>query len=383
MGRAIEVPVTLSVLHWAIEESGYDLEQIAHEINVPLATIAQWISGDSRPTLTHARKLANKLHRPLAAFLLPEPPDSRPLAVEFRHPARDERELNPSERRHIRRAARFQEIFSWLERELEIERPRTPSASVNDDPVSVASAARDVLGISATDQRRWATPSAAFDAWRAALEGTGHLVFLFSMGNDACSGFSLWDEFAPVVAINTAWNESARIFTLFHEMAHLITRTSSACVESVRATSRTDPVERWCEQFAAAFLMPATDVETTLRQSGLSSRNPLTDLRFAKSFASLYKVSLRAAVIRLIELNAATWDLYDKIPCISDKKPPGGGGRGRNRTEIREDQFGERATSLLLTGVQQDILDRSQAVELLDIPDAAFDELARTGRQAR
>jgi Zn-dependent peptidase ImmA (M78 family)/transcriptional regulator with XRE-family HTH domain len=382
MGRIVEVPVTPSVLHWAIEESGYDLEQIAHEIDVPLAAVAQWVSGDCKPTLTHARKLANKLHRPLAALLLPAPPESRPLAVEFRHPARDQRELNPSERRHIRRAARFQEILSWLARKLEIERPRTPSAKVDDDPVSVATVTRGLLGISTTDQMRWATPSAAFDEWRAAIERTGLLVFLFSMGNDSCSGFSLWDDFAPVVAVNTAWNESARIFTLFHEMAHLITRTSSACIESVRAKSRTDPVERWCERFAAALLMPARDVEMTLRQSGVSSRNRLTNLRFAKSFANLYKVSLRAAVIRLIDLNAATWDLYDEILPISDNKPPGGGGGGRNRTQIREDQFGERATSLLLAAVQNDVLDRSQAVELLDIPDATFDELARTGRHA-
>ena len=71
-----------------------------------------------------------------------------------------------------------------------------------------------------------------------------------------------------MVAVNTAWNESARIFTLFHEMGHLIARTSSACVESVHTRSRTDPVERWCERFAADVLMPNKDVETTLNQYG-------------------------------------------------------------------------------------------------------------------
>ena len=126
--------------------------------------------------------------------------------------------------------------------------------------------------------------------------------------------------------------------------------------------------------------MPARGVEETLREYRISSKNRPTGLRFAKTFASLYKVSLRAAVIRLIELNAATWDLYDEIPPISDNKPPGGGGRGRNRTQIREDQFGDRVTSLLVAAVQNDVLDRSQAVELLDIPDTTFDELARTGR---
>lgn len=179
MGRAIEVPVTPSVLRWAIDESGYDPEHIAHAVGVSSAVLKQWASGDSKPSLTHVRKLASKLHRPFAALLLPAPPESRRLAVEFRHPIGDQRELNPSERRHLRRAYRFQEILSWLVQELEIDKPETPSATVGDDPVLVASRTRDVLGISMTDQQGWATPSVAFDQWRAALERTGHLVFFF------------------------------------------------------------------------------------------------------------------------------------------------------------------------------------------------------------
>jgi Zn-dependent peptidase ImmA (M78 family) len=266
--------------------------------------------------------------------------------------------------------------------ELRIDKPRTPSATVNHDPVNVASVAREVFGISTRDQKRWTTPAVAFDEWRAVLEAAGHLVFLFSIGKDSCRGFSLWDESAPVIAVNTSWNEPARIFTLFHELAHLITRTSSACVESLRTTSRTDPVERWCERFAADFLMPINDIETTLRQSGWNSGESITDLSIAWKIASLYKVSLRAAVIRLIEMGAATWVLYDQIPPISDSKLPSGGGTGRNRTRIREDQLGGRVTSLLLDAVENDVLSRSQAVEFLDIPDAAFDELTRTGRRA-
>ena len=383
MGRAIEVPVTPSVLRWAIEESGYSAEDIAHAVGVRLPVLEQWASGDSKPTLTHARKLADKLHRPFAALLLPAPPESRRLSVEFRHPIGDQRELNPNERRHLRRAARFQELLSWLARELEIGSPRTPVASVDDDPVSVARVARDVLGITTTVQKRWASPSAAFDEWRTALERTGHLVFLFSLGKDSCRGFSLWDDLAPVVAVNTAWNESARIFTLFHEMGHLITRTSSACLEAVRTASRTDPVERWCERFAADVLMPTKEVEATLRQYGWRPGGQRAGIVTAKNLANLYKVSLRAAVIRLIGLNAATWALYDEIPPISDKKPPGGGGLGRSRTQIREDQFGDRVTSMLVTAVEKDVLSRSQAVEFLDIPDATFDELAQAGRRRR
>jgi Zn-dependent peptidase ImmA (M78 family) len=379
MGRSIEVPVTTSVLLWATDESGYDREQIARSVGVSLAVFDQWLSGKNKPNLTQTRKLAKKLHRPLAALLLPKPPKPRPLSVEFRHPIDGRREPNPVERRHLRRAARFQELISWISTELAAEKPKTPSASIDDDPASVATKVRELLKIK--NQRAWASSSAAFDEWRAVLEETGHLVFLFSLGKDSCRGFSLWNDLAPIIAINTAWNESARIFTLFHEMGHLVTRTSSACIEAIRTASRFDPVERWCERFAAGVLMPREEVAKTLRTYGWRPGSYITDLSVAMRIANAYKVSLRAATIRLIELEVATWSLYDTIPTISDRKKGGGGGHGRNRTQIREDQLGDRATSLLVAAVEREVLSRSQAVEVLDIPDTAFDELTHAGHR--
>jgi Zn-dependent peptidase ImmA (M78 family) len=379
MGRATEIPITPSVLRWALDESGYSREDIAHAIGVNAPLLESWVSGQHRPRLGHARKLAEKLHRPFAALLLPAPPEKRPLSVEFRHPIGERKELNANERRYLRRAARLQQILAWLAGGLQIEKPRTPLASANDDPVSIAAVARGVLGVPPGEQKEWKDPSEAFDEWRRALEGIGNLVFLFSLGKDSSQGFSLWDDSAPVIAVNTAWNESARIFTMFHELGHLITRTSSACLEPTRTSSRTDPVERWCERFAAALLMPARDVESTLRQFGWRPGGETASLALTKRLANLYKVSLRAAAIRVIELGAANWALYDEIPPVSDSKPPGGGGTGRSRVQIREDQLGNRVSSLLVAAVDRDLLDRSQAVELLDIPEATFDALPELG----
>lgn len=376
MGRATEIPVTPSVLQWAIAESGYVTEDVAHAVGVEPSLVEAWMSGQSKPTLSQARKLAGKLHRPLAALLLPAPPENRPVAVKFRHPLGERRELNADERRYIRRASRLQEIMSWISRGLDLEPAHTPLVSPSDDPAAAGSRVREVLKVAPSEQRGWENASAAFDNWRESLERSGHLVFLLSLGKDSSQGFSLWDGFAPVVAVNTAWNESARIFTMFHELGHLVTRTSSACLEPRRTNSRTDPLERWCEQFAASVLMPAQDTLATLRQHGWHSGARVTDLTLAKRLASLYKVSLRAALIRMIEIGAATWDLYDQIPAVSDAKPVGGGGKGRSRTEIREDQLGDRTSFLFVEAVNREILDRSQAVELLDIPEVTFDALA-------
>ena len=383
MTRAIEVPVTPSVMRWAIEESGYAPEQVADAAGVNFSELERWLCGQGKPTLTSVRKLATKLHRPLATFLLPEPPERDRLQVEFRHAGDSPRKLNPAERRSLRRARRLQEVLSWLAKELSIEPKRATAATTNDDAEVVAAKIRELIGVPTSRQKGWDTLSEAFDEWRKALERTGYLVFLTSAGKESVNGFSLWDAEAPVVAVNTARNEASRVFTLFHELGHLVTRTSSACLEAVRTKSRTDPVERWCERFAAELLMPAKDVRDSLRSYGLRPGQSITSLKQAEQVARTYKVSLRAAVIRLIEIGSSDWSLYDQIPPLSDGKRPGGGGGGRDRAQIKEDQVGDRTTSMLMAAVDRDLLSRSQVVSLLDIPDAKFETLSQTARQSK
>ncbi len=84
---------------------------------------------------------------------------------------------------------------------------------------------------------------------------------------DSARGFSLWDDDAPLIAVNSAWNPAARVYTLFHEYGHLLSRTSSVCLErvGVKISRPTDPAERWCKEFAAAALLPWSGVSKVLK----------------------------------------------------------------------------------------------------------------------
>jgi Zn-dependent peptidase ImmA (M78 family) len=229
------------------------------------------------------------------------------------------------------------------------------------------------LNVSVDEQQRWPSAAQAFDFWRNAIERLGVTVFVYALGKESCNGFSLWHSVAPVIAVSSAWREEARIFTLFHELGHLVTRSNSACVERRVSARPRDPVERWCERFAANVLLPRSAVE---RFVGATLRSPITEISVASSLARRARISLRAATIRLIELGLASWDLYDEIPPLADNKPEGGGGGGgRNRLAIREDEFGPRGTRLFVEGVRKEVIGRSQAVSYLDIPDTAFDQL--------
>ena len=368
MSRRTEVPITSDVLRWAVAESGLSSAEVSKAADVEEAEFESWLRDDGKPSVTQIKRVAAKLHRQVAVFLLPAVPAQTGLQIEFRHPiGQSARPLSPVERRYLRRARRLQEAHAWLTREMERGPARLLARSTSVQPEEVAHAVRSQLGVSTAAQFEWKTASVAFDVWRGAVEALGVTVVLFPMGVESCRGFSLWEDVSPLVAINTAWKDEARIFTLFHELGHLVTRTNSACSESPATPDSRDPVERWCEEFSAALLMPGGSVRGTAHISSLQALSAI---------ARQHKVSLRAMAIRLIGLGRATWDLYREIPPASDAKPKGGGGgTGRNRREIRQDELGGRGTEIFVAAVQRDIISESQALDYLDIPAAEFEQL--------
>jgi Zn-dependent peptidase ImmA (M78 family) len=266
-------------------------------------------------------------------------------------------------------------MIAWLTAELHEPLPRVPSATLDDDPTSMAAAIRSRLGLSIEAQFEWPSASAAFDAWRESIEDLGVVVFLFQLGADNCRGFSLWHERAPVIAVNTAWNDEARTFTLFHEFGHLITLTNSACgiAPPAAVSGAWDPAERWCERFAAAVLVPEPALRRLVAAKVGAGATRVTDISTVRWLASKFRASLRAVTLRLIELRLSNWDFYRDLPAAGDAKRRGAGGKGRDRQEIQEDQLGGRALELFRRAVNADVVSRSEALTYVDVPDPALD----------
>jgi Zn-dependent peptidase ImmA (M78 family)/transcriptional regulator with XRE-family HTH domain len=368
-----KIPITKSVLAWAYRTSGLTLEALAERVGVGPQLIADWLNGSELPTKSEFHKLATALHRQAAVFFLPEPPQSFGHVPQFRHPPEITREsLNDLEHESLREAKRLQRAASWSLRELKNAPVTLDRISFSSNIEGAAAQVRAKLGISVEDQIGWANTSHAFHEWRACLESLGFLVLTFVMGRDSCRGFSTWDDYAPVIAINTTgWNTASRIFTLFHEYSHLATRTDSFCMQGFlrKPGKPNDETEKWCEEFAAAVLLPWDAVTRLLKERfGWKLDQKIDDLAQAAYVANKLKVSLRATVLRLIGKNVATWDLYNEISPASDLPSGGGGGGGRDRKKIAEDSLGRRTIGVIIEAVNQDLMTRSEALSYLDIP---------------
>jgi Zn-dependent peptidase ImmA (M78 family) len=200
---------------------------------------------------------------------------------------------------------------------------------------------------------QWQSAGEAFRFWRSYLEEQNVLVFQLSLGKKGIRGFSAWDKLAPVVAVNTAYHPTARVYTLFHELAHLHLRQDSACFSFFDSDS--DPkVERWCEAFAAGYLLPRIAVEDAAsRLYGIGKSSPADDPDLVRRMANRFNVSARALTIRLQQLQMAPAGLYERLveelDSIDWNVAGGGGGGGMTSPEKRVSQLGTAAPLALVS----------------------------------
>jgi transcriptional regulator with XRE-family HTH domain len=211
MSRAILVPITPSVLTWAIDQAGVDVEDVADRTGVESQEVSAWLRGEAQPTKTQFRNLTAFLKRPDAFFLLPEPPSSEGIPTAFRHPPGGVRDPTRTELEGIRRARRAQRVGKWAAERVGDDRWRSnPVPNAKDrTPKDAAKAARLWLAWSLDEQQKARSPSAVVKLIRARLEERGVLTLQLSLGKEGGRGFSLYDAEKPLVAINTAYNDEA------------------------------------------------------------------------------------------------------------------------------------------------------------------------------
>ncbi len=255
------VNVNPVVLQWARESAGFSVPHVAQRIKRPENLVGGWESGEPRPTWEDLCKLANLYRRPVASLLLPSPPEEPPVPADFRTLPDARKSLSPESRLAIRTARWLLGRARELQEQLGDQPPFSPARlRLSDDPEEAGRSLRERLGVSVVEQTSWRTPQQGLRFWRGALETQGLFVFQFRMPIEEIRGFSLFEDRSAVIVLNEADAVTARVFTLFHEYAHLALARPGLCLpeEVLGTTSRS--VETFCNRFSAAVLVPSEDL---------------------------------------------------------------------------------------------------------------------------
>jgi Zn-dependent peptidase ImmA (M78 family) len=208
--------------------------------------------------------MAEEFRIPIAVFFFPEPPNVPPIRESFRTLPDTEFERLPRRIQYLLRKAKAFQIGL-----IELCQGRNPSErqitrdlefSARMSVEIMAARVRSYLDISLEQQAAWRDDEEALKEWRKALYKAGIFVFKDAFREESYSGFSLYDDVFPIVYVNNSSTKTRQIFTLFHELAHLLFHTSGIdpligrYVDALPA--RPKQIEVLCNRFAAEFLVP-------------------------------------------------------------------------------------------------------------------------------
>ena len=177
------------------------------------------------------------------------------------------------------------------------------SEEVGSNPSSVAQQLRKILGFDEHWAAVQATWSDALRSLREAMERSGIVVVVNGVvGNNThrklsvseFRGFVLVDDYAPLVFVNGSDGKAAQMFTLAHELAHVVFG-SSAAFDLRQMQPSSNRTEKACNAVAAEFLVP----ESLLRSIWPSVRDSSAPFQ---ELAREFKVSAIVAARRALDL---------------------------------------------------------------------------------
>ena len=259
-----------AVLRWARERAGYSVEDVARRMKKESSDIEAWETGAGAPTYVQLEKLAYEVYkRPVAIFYFPEPPQEEQPQRRFRRlPAEEFATLEPDTLYALREArARQLDLMELTGGVNPAERKIFDYVQLSyheDAPIDAAAQVREYLGVTVDEQSAWGSYDEALKEWRRRVQDAGIWVFKRSFKQSDVAGFCYVHDELPIIYMNNSQLKVRQIFTLFHELAHVLLGFDHIERSDVRHYLRflegeDHQKELACNRFANEFLVPTDD----------------------------------------------------------------------------------------------------------------------------
>jgi Zn-dependent peptidase ImmA (M78 family)/transcriptional regulator with XRE-family HTH domain len=360
-----QIPITPALVRWGRERAGLTVEAAGERF----PRINEWENGASSPTYPQLELLAEFLKLPVAVFFFPEPPAVPQIRETFRTLPEGEYEQIP---RRIRMLLRKAKAFQLNLAELTGGRNPAPrlitrqlGTDVGANVEQLAMAVRDYIGVSLEQQTAWQDIDTALKEWRDALYRVGIFTFKDAFELDEYSGFCLFDVEFPIIYVNNSSTKTRQIFTLFHELAHLIFHTSGVDTLTDEFVPRlqgdAQRIEILCNRFAAEFLVP-----TATFNAAIAGRAPSEAT--ATALATHFGVSREVLYRRFLDRGSIDEPTYtEAAQRWRDQRGAGGNASGGgNYYWTKLAYLGRDYVALALSQFHQNRIDENQLADFLD-----------------
>jgi len=371
--NAVYIEVEPKVLEWAMNSSGWTKEEIIEQLNISPGTLNGWFNKQIKPTINQLEELSKLVKRPLAVFFLSEVPLEKPKPKDYRMLPDKKDKFEKKTLLAIRKARKLQSIGKELSENLSATiNTKITNAKISDDSKKIAEKCREMFGV---QKESFKNPNELFNFLREALEDRNILVFQDSMPIEDARGFCLVDDEPAVIVVNSKDTIEARIFTLAHEFGHVILKESEIGIpEHTLFAKNIDNVERWCNDFASALLLP----ESIAREEFSANKNTITETATLNKLSRKYKISKYMIIYNMYKFGFISKPQYESI--LERYKPPKAEAKKRSGFAQSVDkkcltEKGQRFVSLVVTNAEKGFITHSDALGYLSVKSKNFDKV--------
>lgn len=367
MGR---VKINPEALKWARIEAGYDYSNLPKKIK---PKFNEWESGQTMPTWNQLCDISNYFKRPSAFFFRKNLPEHLTLDfIEYRKLDNlDFHIQSPKLTLGIHEAIAKRDMYMELLEDMHSPKKSFSKFKLDSKNINkLAYHIRNTLNVDLEEQKSWLYVNSRKDTkhynfinhWKDKIgEELGILIFeIPRVSLDEMRALCIYYDEYPIILLNGADSPNARIFSLFHELTHLILGETAIC-----DVDKNNSKEWLCNSVAAQFLIPKEDL----------LNNPLVKNNFSKEWTNKelwdlsneYGVSRHSILLSLININKAHPDAYnifkrewdEEFKKQKDNHSGGGGNPVFNQLKYN----GRLYSSLLLTAYENGFLSSAEFSE--------------------
>jgi Zn-dependent peptidase ImmA (M78 family) len=364
MPSRIKAPINPKILEWFITDYNISLEEVAKKVGVKPLQVQSWIEGSDFPTYKQSEELAYKVFKkPLAVLFLAEIPNILSIKKKFRSlPEYLFNATTYKTRLAINKADFYRTTLAELYKSNPSSSPifRSIRISEAENIIDIANKIRAIIGINLTVQKQFKDKYKAFNYYRAQFEKNGIFSFQFQLEGNRAMCF-LNEEF-PVIVLNSSDSPYSKIFSMFHELTHILMENEDIYPEQEFPQYNNDPKEVFCNKIAAEILVPMNEFKELY-----ASKASVLDETTIKLIAKDYCVSREVILRRFLELGITSSAIYEDYKIKWDsafrQAESGGGDYYKNKVS----SLGRTYINKVLYEFRNGVLSDQKMTSFLDI----------------
>lgn len=310
---SIAVTIKPNIIKWLLKK--VEMANIGGEV---LDLLLKWNTGERTPTFAQVELVSKKTNIPFGYFFLNNPPQEKCELVDYR--TIDSISIQNPSQNLLDTIKNMTEIQDWMVEYLNDngygELDYVGSYSINDGIKDIAKCIRGLLGIEIDWYKNSRNIADSFRTIKKACQRCGIVIMMNGVvGTNThrkldvreFRAFTLVNKHVPLVFINTCDSEAGKLFSIFHEIAHIVLGKNSLYNDSQSGSEGVSRLETICNAVAAEILLPITNFEESWNELNMSDENRIYFI------AQSYKCSRYVVARRALDSGKISKQVYNSI----------------------------------------------------------------------